>query len=190
MLKAENISFRAGTKCILEELTLDFEPGLFHVVMGSNGAGKSTLLKILAGETASPTGKMLWNEQPFISGAKKELARKRAVLSQHYHLTFPISVYDIVMMGRYPFFDSRPSKKDKEICSKAMELMQVTSLADRDYQTLSGGEAQKVQMSRVLAQIWDEDGKEKKLLFLDEPVSHLDIKFQYQLLQIGKDLCS
>src|SRR5690349_11826784 len=190
MLKAENISFTAGGKHILEEVSLHFEPGLFHVIMGANGAGKSTLLKILAGEAMSPTGKICWNEQPFISAAKKELAKTRAVLSQHYHLTFPVSVNDIVMMGRYPFFDSRPSKKDLDICRKAMELMQVSSLADRDYQTLSGGEAQKVQMSRVLAQIWDEDGKQKKLLFLDEPVSHLDIRFQYQLLRIAKELCT
>jgi len=61
---------------------------------------------------------------------------------------------------------------------------------ERDYQTLSGGEGQKVQMARVLAQITEEGKESEKLLFLDEPVSHLDIKFQYQLLQAAKNLCA
>ena len=92
-------------------------------------------------------------------------------------------------MGRYPYFDTKPSAEDISICKKAMEKMQVSHLVDRDYTTLSGGEAQKVQMCRVLAQIDSPPTAGKKLLFLDEPVSHLDVKFQYQLLQAAKDLC-
>lgn len=112
------------------------------------------------------------------------------MLSQHYHISFPISVNELVLMGRYPFFAARPSSADLSICAKAMEVMDVSHLADRDYNTLSGGEAQKVQMSRVLAQIWQTDEREGKILFLDEPVSHLDVKYQHQLLSAAKDLCA
>jgi iron complex transport system ATP-binding protein len=94
-------------------------------------------------------------------------------------------------MGRYPFFTSNPTSNDLSICKKAMQLMDVYDLADRDYNTLSGGEAQKAQMSRVLSQIWEaKEEEEEKLLFLDEPVSHVDIKYQHQLLKAAKDLCN
>ena len=76
------------------------------------------------------------------------------------------------------------------ICEELLERMSITDLVDRDYNTLSGGEAQKVQMCRVLAQIWEANDSDNKILFLDEPVSHLDIKYQYELLDIAKQHCN
>jgi iron complex transport system ATP-binding protein len=187
MLDATNISFRVDGRNLLEETSLSFEPGLFHVIMGANGAGKSTLLKMLAADQKPATGKILLNDRALNDYSMKELARKRAVLSQHYHISFPISVKEIVLMGRYPYFAGNPSKEDLTIISQAMELMDVNALAERDYNTLSGGEAQKAQMARVLSQIWQ---KEESILFLDEPVSHLDIRFQHQLLRAAKNLCA
>jgi iron complex transport system ATP-binding protein len=96
---------------------------------------------------------------------------------------------DIVMMGRYPFFSNSPGKDDREICKQAVAMMQSEELAMREYSTLSGGEAQKVQMARVLAQIWEARPGEEKVLFLDEPVSHLDLKYKHQLLETAKQLC-
>lgn len=189
MLRAESISFTAGHQMILHPTTVIFEPAKFHVIMGANGAGKSTLLKILAGEQKPAHGTVYFDNRDLQQYTKKELAARRAVLSQHYNITFPITANEIVMMGRYPYFSSLPTARDLFIQQQAMAIMQVTEFGDRDYNTLSGGEAQKVQMSRVLAQIWNKGEGEKKVLFLDEPVSHLDIKYQYQLLQVAKDLC-
>jgi iron complex transport system ATP-binding protein len=189
MVRAEGISFSIGKKQLLKPTTLSFEEGKFHVIMGANGAGKSTLLKILSGDQEPTEGRVYVEEKLLSSYSKKELALKRAVLSQHYHLAFPITVNEIVLMGRYPFFNVNPSAKDRIICGKAMALMEVEDFAERDYTTLSGGEAQKVQMSRVLSQIWNEGGEERKVLFLDEPVSHLDVKYQYQLMRIAKEFC-
>ena len=189
MVKAEGISFRVGKQDLLKPTNLSFEEGKFHVIMGANGAGKSTLLKILAGDMEPTTGAVFLNGSHMADLTKKELALRRAVLSQHYHLAFPVIVREIVMMGRYPFFGVNPTEKDNAICRRAMALMEVEKFAERDYTTLSGGEAQKVQMSRVLAQIWNEEGEDQKLLFLDEPVSHLDVKYQYQLLRIAKECC-
>jgi iron complex transport system ATP-binding protein len=189
MLRADGISFKAGGNYLLHESSLEFEAGMFHVVMGANGAGKSTLLKLLAGDQKPASGKIFLNERELGSYSKKELATKRSVLSQHYNITFPITVNDIVLMGRYPYFSGNPSPKDIAIGRAAMQLMDVADMTERDYNTLSGGEAQKVQMSRVLSQIWEaEEGKEK-VLFLDEPVSHLDVKYQQQLLQTARNLC-
>jgi iron complex transport system ATP-binding protein len=190
MLSAKEISFRIDRKFLLQETSVDFEPGMFHVIMGANGAGKSTLLKLLAGDQRSSSGKIFLDGKDLDRYSRKQLAVKRAVLSQHYHISFPISVYEIVLMGRYPYFSNRPSALDKGICREAMELMDMAAMAERDYLTLSGGEAQKAQMSRVLAQIWEAGKEEGKILFLDEPVSHLDIKFQHQLLIAAKNLCA
>ena len=190
MLRAENISFKVGHKYLLHESSIEFEPGKFHVIMGANGAGKSTLLKLLAGDQKPSSGKIDLFGKELNHYSKKELATKRAVLSQHYNITFPISVNDIVLMGRYPYFSSNPATNDLFICKKAMELMDVLDLSERDYNTLSGGEAQKVQMSRVLSQIWKAKAGAEKLLFLDEPVSHLDVKYQHQLLKGAKNLCN
>lgn len=189
MLRAENISFKVGDKYLLHESSVDFEPGIFHVIMGANGAGKSTLLKLLAGDQKPSSGKIFFDERDLHTYTKKDLATRRAVLSQHYNITFPIIVNDIVMMGRYPYFSSNPGAKDISICKEAMELMNVSEFAERDYNTLSGGESQKVQMSRVLSQIWEADEGQKKFLFLDEPVSHLDVKYQYQLMNVAKGFC-
>ena len=189
MVKAENVFFKVGKKVLLQPTTLSFEPGKFHVIMGANGAGKSTLLKILAGDQAPSSGHVSIGQKELWQYSKKDLALIRAVLSQHYLLQFPISVYDVVMMGRYPHYKNIPSSIDTAISQKAMALMDVEQFRDRDYTTLSGGEAQKVQMSRVLAQIWQQGKGEAKLLFLDEPVSHLDVRYQYQLMRIAKDFC-
>jgi iron complex transport system ATP-binding protein len=190
MLRAENISFNIGGKQLLHETSLQFQPGLFHVIIGANGAGKSTLLKLLAGDQKPTTGKIFLGGKELNTYSKKQLATKRAVLSQQYNLSFPITVKDIVLMGRYPYFINKPTTTDIGICEEAMRSLNLYDLRERDYNTLSGGEAQKVQMSRVLAQISGAHEGEDKVLFLDEPVAHLDVKYQQQLLVSAKNLCS
>ncbi len=189
MLKAENIFFKVGDKTLLHETSVVFEENRFHVIMGPNGAGKSTLLKLLAGSERPSGGRIFFHKKEIGEFSKKELAMLRAVLSQHYNITFPITSNDMVMMGRYPYFKTLPSKEDKEICKMTTAMMQADDLLDRDYNTLSGGETQKIQMSRILAQIWSTEKSQNKILFLDEPVSHLDMKYQHQLLQVAKAMC-
>ena len=190
MVKAERISYRIRNKVLLHPTSLEFGDGKFHVIMGANGAGKTTLLKLLAGAEKPEKGDVKLVNKSLDSYTPKELARTRAVLSQHYQVTFPISVMDIVMMGRFPYFNNNPRPVDLSICEELLERMSITDLVDRDYNTLSGGEAQKVQMCRVLAQIWEANESNNKILFLDEPVSHLDIKYQYELLDIAKQHCN
>jgi iron complex transport system ATP-binding protein len=109
------------------------------------------------------------------------------VLSQEIQLAFPLSVADVVLMGRYPHFQRSPSAHDRAICGQALAELGMSHFADRDYTTLSGGEAQKVQMARVLAQIWEAPTHGTRVLLLDEPVSSLDLRYQHQLLQLARD---
>jgi iron complex transport system ATP-binding protein len=189
MLEAKDLSFKIAGKHLLQSASVNFRANAFHVIMGANGAGKSTLLKLMAGDIQPTTGEVLFDSKDLRNYTRLQLARRRGVLSQHYNITFPITAGEMVMMGRYPYFDNIPNQKDITIQQQAMKLMGVEAFYDRDYNTLSGGEAQKVQMSRVLSQVWQEENPESKIIFLDEPVSYLDIKYQYQLLQVAKDLC-
>jgi iron complex transport system ATP-binding protein len=91
------------------------------------------------------------------------------------------------MMGRYPHFTFNPGKKDESICQEVMERMNLISFKERNYLTLSGGEKQRVQYARVLAQIWEKPTEGYRYLFLDEPLTSLDINYQQEFLQIARE---
>ncbi len=157
--------------------------------MGPNGAGKTTLLKLLAGSEKPTAGQILLHGKNMHDYHAMQLAKLRAVLSQQYALQFPVAVAEVVMMGRYPHFQGAPSAHDAQVCRTALADMQMEAFAQRDYLTPSGGEQQKVQMSRVMAQLEGADNKQPRILFLDEPVSHLDVKYQHLLMQKAKQWC-
>lgn len=189
MIRVEDIHYSVGRKKILNEITTSFEEGLFHVIVGPNGSGKSTFLKVFSGENKPQEGRVLYNGDDVFRMDKAVLAKQRAVMSQQPELHFPLSVSEVVLMGRYPHFTYAPSKKDEAICLETLRKMEVEDLIERDYLTLSGGEKQRVQFARVLSQVWKEEADEKKFLFLDESVSHLDLKHQHQLLRTAKEFC-
>ena len=189
MIDVKQVSFSVKKNVLVKEVSLRVLPGEFVVIMGANGAGKSTLLKMMSGSLHPSEGEILFKEKNISGYTVEELATQRAVLSQNYYISFPMSVREIVMMGRYPYFSNEPHAADEALVDDAMQRMQVSKLSNRQYHSLSGGEAQKVQMSRVLAQIGHTSAAQQKLLLLDEPVSHLDIKYQHQLLNEAKNLC-
>ena len=188
MLRIRGLTCIAGGKPVVKEVSADFTPGSLHVIVGPNGSGKSTLLKAVAGEWPAAAGAIRYDDIPLPQLEKTALARRRAVMSQLPELHFPLRVDDIVMMGRYPHFSFRPSRQDEHICRQAMERLSILSLSGRDYLTLSGGEKQRVQFARALAQIWEPPAEGCRYLFLDEPVSSLDIYYQHQLLDQVRDL--
>jgi iron complex transport system ATP-binding protein len=160
------------------------------VIVGPNGSGKSTFLKAFSGEWPFDRGDIYYDGQSLAAIGKTQLAQRRAVMSQLPELHFPVRVDDIVMMGRYPHFTWRHGPHDAEICRQAMERLGVLELADRDYLTLSGGERQRVQFARALAQIWDPPAAGSRYLFLDEPVSSLDVHYQHEFLALARTLAA
>lgn len=190
IITAKDISYSIGDKPILHNLSFVMQPGEVTVVLGPNGAGKSTLLRILSGEQAPVSGTVLLNDKDLSTLSLLHLARCRAVLSQQYMLNLPFSCEEIVMMGRYPHFNNRPGKADHDIVQQCMNEMQVAQFTGRLYQTLSGGEQQRVQMARVLAQLRSVHAADAtgKLLLLDEPTASLDCLHQQACLQKAREL--
>src|SRR2546430_15060364 len=194
MLQASNITFRIGDKSLISDVSLTFAPGQLHLIIGPNGAGKSTLIKVLARLLRPQIGKIEYEGVDVKSGSEADLARRRAVLSQAVEVAFPLSVREVVMMGRYPHFGGRPGPADEKIVDDLMAFFDVNEFRDRDYQTLSGGERQRVNFARVLAQLWRltpgssaPNGSSLnplcRFLFLDEPLTFLDIRHQIDFMK-------
>lgn len=191
MLKAEHLSFRIGEQTLVDDVSLTLQPGEFTMVLGPNGAGKSTLLKLLTG-TETPAGGQVWyGPQPLHSIPLPTLAKQKAVLSQLLSLPFDLNVTDVVMMGRYPYFNLNPTHQDRQIVEECLALVGMGSFRNRAFASLSGGEKQKVHLARVLAQLYRQpDDASVKYLFLDEPISALDIHYQHQILSLVQSLAA
>src|SRR4051812_9439575 len=184
MIDARNITFSVGNKVLLDDVSASFESGKLHLVVGPNGAGKSTLIKVLSRLLKPNQGVVKYDGSDIASASDASLAKRRAVLSQAIEIAFPLKVREVVMMGRYPHFGGSPGPVDEKITEEMMALFEVEEFADRDYQTLSGGERQRVNFARVLGQLWrSHESEESRCLFLDEPLTFLDIKHQIEFMK-------
>ncbi|HEX8071912.1 MAG TPA: heme ABC transporter ATP-binding protein [Pyrinomonadaceae bacterium] len=192
MLAASDITFRVGDKALISGVSVSFAPGRLHLIIGPNGAGKSTLVKVLARLLRPQEGRVEYEGADVRHASEAELAKRRAVLSQAVEVAFPLSVREVVMMGRYPHFGGRPGPADEQIADELMDFFEVTEFAARNYQTLSGGERQRVNFARVLAQLWraphdapaaHDAPAPCRYLFLDEPLTFLDIRHQIEFMK-------
>ena len=188
MLTASNITFRAGNKPLVSDISVSFAATQLHLIIGPNGAGKSTLVKVLARLLRPQTGTIEYDGVDISTTSEADLAKRRAVLSQAVEVAFPLTVREVVMMGRYPHFAGRPGPTDEQIVDEVMRHFDVTEFSERDYQTLSGGERQRVNFARVLAQLWHDNSASSgevssRYLFLDEPLTFLDIRHQIDFLK-------
>jgi iron complex transport system ATP-binding protein len=183
MLTATDLVFRVGDRALIDHVSASFEPGRLHLIVGANGAGKSTFVKLVTRLIRPSEGSVLYDGGDISKWSERELASRRAVLSQAIEVAFSMSVRELVLMGRYPHFGARPGASDLLVCEDVMRFFDVESMADRSYGTLSGGEKQRVQFARVLAQIWNPIDGASRLLFLDEPLTFLDIGHQIDFME-------
>lgn len=183
MLTLDETTVSRSGRNILDRVSLEVRPGSLTVLIGPNGAGKSTALSLLSGELNPARGKASLDGIGLNHWHREALACRRAVLSQRITLAFGFSVFDVVAMGRSPHTEcSRVT--NRRIVRAALAAVDMLHFAARGYQTLSGGEQQRVHLARVLAQIWPEEKGENApcYLLLDEPVTGLDPAHQHALL--------
>lgn len=188
MIRIERLGYAVGERKLLDDIHCQLRPGELTVLLGANGAGKSTFLRLLSGELRPQKGNIYWKSILLHDLSPRQLALTRAVLGQHYAVNLPFTGEEIVMMGRYPHYDRHPSERDRAIVKEVLDRVAATHLADRLFTTLSGGEQQRIQLARVLAQLEDGDLAGKYLL-LDEPTASMDYWHQQLCLQQARELC-
>lgn len=175
---------RCGYKEPIVEVkdSIEFEEGKVYGIIGPNGSGKSTFIKALAGIVKIFEGKVFYNQTNIFSLSDIERAKIISYMPQNVFSNFPFTVFDIVMMGRYPHEKSRFSndKKSKQIVEEKIDTVELTEKKYSNILQISGGERQRTSFARVLAQ-------ESKVLLLDEPNSSLDITYQEKILNIVKN---
>ena len=185
MIELKNVHFRVKSRELVRNINLRARTGEFWAIVGANGAGKSTLMKLLSREYTPSSGHIFMHEKDLSKYKQKELAQKRAVLAQQNSITLAFTVHEIVLMGRYPFYDSRPTQKDLDIVDLCLEKVGIGDFKNRVFPTLSGGEQQRVQLARTLAQIWD---VKNGFILLDEPTTGMDLLHQYETFQLAREM--
>lgn len=176
-LTAKGASLDRDGTLLCCDIDLSFESGQLVSIVGPNGAGKSSLLSLLAGDLEPATGSVDLDGVRLSSIEPIQLARRRAVLSQSNTVAFPFTVAEVVTMGRFARNAESSAATDQRIVAEAMKATDVTHLARRRITTLSGGEAARVALARVLAQ-------DTSIVLLDEPTASLDIKHQEMVFEL------
>jgi len=182
MLYAKDITVSLGSKPVLHGITCTAAAGEVTAIVGPNGSGKTTLLRALTGDIAHG-GQIALNDRDVTGMQAWQLASLRGVLPQATPLAFPFTVIEVVRMGLM----AGVSAGRNHLPEQALAQVDLTGYENCFYQELSGGEQQRVQLARVLCQVWEPtlDGQ-SRWLFLDEPVSSLDIAHQLQVMQIAR----
>jgi iron complex transport system ATP-binding protein len=181
--RADALTFRNANKTVIRDVSLTLEPGELVALIGPNGAGKSTLLRLLTGFLQPAAGQCHLGGIPLDDWSTQALSRRRAVMRQQTQLGFDWPVESVIGMGRAPW----TSHPEAQVIHQVMQVTGCLPLAGRHYAALSGGEQQRVQLARALAQLWS-DGAPRGWLFLDEPTSALDLYHQQHLLRLMKSL--
>lgn len=185
-LEALRVSLAYGRRQVVEDVSFTAAAGALTVIIGPNGSGKSSLLRAVTGER-SATGEIRLNGRPLAGLSPDVLARCRGVLAQHTSLAFPLTVAEVVRLG-VPRGSAGRRGDATALVAKALETVDLAGFAPRPYHGLSGGEQQRVHLARVLCQVWEPVGDHgPSWLFLDEPVSSLDIRHQILIMEVAAD---
>lgn len=177
MIRIENLSFSYEKTKVLEKVSMDFCDAGVYGILGPNGAGKSTLLKLIGGILKIPKNHIFIDDIDLTTISRKEMATKIAYVPQQFSPTYAFSVEALLEMGRHPYhgqFDIL-SKEEHEMVDYAIEVTGLGHLRRSFITELSGGELQRVMIARALVQ-------DTPIIVLDEPISHLDIHYQKEII--------
>jgi iron complex transport system ATP-binding protein len=178
-ITAENLTWKIGSKTILDGVSLEAPPGEILGLLGPNGSGKTSLLRLLAGLKRPDSGRVRLAGMDIDRINRRTLARRVAFVEQHAMTTADLRVIDVVKMGRFPHrsFFAGWTMSDETAVQQALLRAGIAAKSNERWHSLSGGEKQRTHIARALAQTPSE-------LLLDEPTNHLDIQHQIGLLRL------
>jgi iron complex transport system ATP-binding protein len=197
LLQAADLVFGYGRAQVLRGVSLSIPSGGFVGILGPNGSGKTTLLKVLAGTLRAAGGSVTLDGRALADVSRAALARRMAVVPQETHLAFDYSVLEVVLMGRYPHLGAFEVEgpEDFTIAREALAATGTLDFEDRAFETLSGGEKQRVIIAAALGQIDATRHRSsasgvaaESILLLDEPTAALDLAYQIELASLLRDL--
>ncbi len=182
-LSVEGIRFGYSSSPVLDDVSFEAKGGDVIGIIGHNGCGKTTLLKCINRALHPGSGIVKLDGKDTLSMSRKDIAKEVGVVAQNTVITFPFTVLDMVLMGRFPSLErfAIESKDDLKIAMDAMDATSISYLASRPIDEISGGERQRVIIARALAQ-------QPRALLLDEPTLHLDINHQFELMELIRSL--
>jgi iron complex transport system ATP-binding protein len=176
MLLADNLSVSEPGRTLVKNFSHEFNPGEFWAVLGKNGSGKSSLLHVLSGVVSPAGGRTELNRQAMSDYSPPERAKRIGLLLQEEPTVFWGTLSDYVMLGRFPHGDN-----DYALAQQAIKQLSLAPLATRKLTSLSGGERQRARIAQLLCQSPD-------VYCLDEPLLHLDVAHQAQVMKLSRDL--
>ena len=183
--RLKQVSFAIGSKYIVKDLEFSFKAGNLVSIIGPNGAGKTTLLKLMSGELRPSGGEIFLNDFAFSELSLKERANKRAVMTQSSSVVFDFLVDEILEMG----WVQGSSDDFLKACADVVNSCGLDELMGRKFNTLSGGEQQRVQFARALLQVGGlSKTADDRFLLLDEPTSNMDVAYELNLLNLAKEV--
>lgn len=184
VFKINNLSFAYDKHEVIKNLNLELHKGKITTLIGANGCGKSTLFNLMTKNLVPDSGEILLNNQNVANMKLKDFAKKVAIVHQYNTAPVDITVKDLVAFGRTPYNTmglSKDAVEDEEKVQKAMEITNILKYKDKPVSELSGGQKQRVWIAMALAQ-------DTNILFLDEPTTYLDIRYQLQILKLVRQL--
>ena len=179
MIEIKGLSFSYTEQETLNNIHLNGKTGQVTGIIGPNGSGKSTLLKCMAGILAPKTGAIRFNRKLLAKYKKKSIAKMISYLPQKINFSGPLTVFEVILLGRYPSLSWRVGDHDLAAVDTILKELGIQDLAPRDIHELSGGEKQMVFIAQALV-------REPMALLLDEPVNHLDLRYQFMLFELLK----
>jgi iron complex transport system ATP-binding protein len=183
VFQIQHLSVNRGNKPLLNDVSFDIHAGQFIGLLGPNGAGKSTLLRCLYRYLQPTSGTLTFQGQPLSVLSLKQFSQQVAVVLQDVNSDFSLVVRDVVLMGLTPHKGLfwRSNTTDKSKVDASLDAVGLSHKAEQSFSSLSGGERQRVMIAKAMVQ-------SPSLLLMDEPTSHLDVKYQIQIMELAKSM--
>ena len=180
-LEVSNLSFSYNNYSFLEEISFSLKKDEILSIVGPNGSGKTTILKCINKILNLKHGTLCMEGKNIKNLSLKEISKHISFVPQNFSSAFTLSVFEMVLLGRKPYIKWIVNSNDEAIVMKTLEMMGLSNLSFRFFSELSGGEKQKVLIAKALVQ-------EPDIILLDEPTSNLDLKHQFQIMKLLKEI--